>query len=75
MLNVNPKTVPPNNASHQAFFNFSAPASIVMPAVNTAVNPNIPKIGLGIWSKALACALLITGEHATIGLKLQLVSL
>lgn len=74
MLKEIPNTVPPNSANHHGRFSFSAPASIVMPAVNTAVNPNIPKIGLGMWSKALACGLAITGEQATIGLKLQLVT-
>lgn len=63
-----------NSVNHQALDSFEAPARIVIPAANTQAKPKIPNIGFGMWSKALACGLAITGEQATIGLKLQLVT-
>lgn len=71
MLKNEPNTVPASRVLHHSLLSLTAPAMIVMPATKTAVKPNIPMNEFA-KPKAADWGLDITGEHATIGLRLQL---
>ena len=73
--NPKPATLAPSIPSHHQSLNltFGPTAKSAIPAASKHPKPNKPKLGLGSV-KALACPLLITGEHATTGLTEQLVT-